>query len=627
MHPTRGKFSSRVLHKQVRLSAWHAHGDVQHRRSSHRQTVIHMRRLSGIVWQSGAAAGRDAEECLPCPTNTSTERAAYTIADCLCDKGSHYTVGGGACAECPRGADCSARSMALSESRLWVLAIDATAQISSMCDGTQGADRNDLADQCCPGALCTATSSDAYCKKPLRTAPCMQGRLCEAPGAARVQRGASAALALVVIMLVFRVLCFLAMILYFQCDARRREGIHNAGRGKYVVGQAKIMIGYLQVLTAISTVYARAPFPKFLVDYISFFNIVNVDVFYLFPVASCRLNVRFLDRFALHMGLLPLLIVAAMCAHAVHAAIQKQNTEETRAVRSKVITFIILLLYPAWQHLASRSFAAQACSPRRKTQTFFLDEDEITCFGSTHAVYISIAVVFMLLYCAGIPVVVFFILRRNRNKLFDTKAEGHADTLLALGGLYQQYEEPYWYFQVPDMLMRISVAGALCLIAEGPTQIVIGRIMHRFWLLLIVKTAPYVHVAEDLARISATLALTLTSLISLCFVMDGTGEERYFSHDVLGAMLVIINTACLLHQFVLFIAEARNEKRSKSKSALHQVVPAKDSRSDEAASKVQSDKIVKDAKKDVDMRNGSAEDEIGNSDDMIRAEKVRDWAL
>lgn len=70
----------------------------------------------------------------------------------------------------------------------------------------------------------------------------------------------------------------------------------------------------------------------------------------------------------------------------------------------------------------------------------------VTCHTGRHAVFEGLAVLFMLLYVAGVPVAVFVALWWNREHLNDESSLRHDAIKYEFGALYRQYTPQFWYF-------------------------------------------------------------------------------------------------------------------------------------------------------------------------------------
>jgi hypothetical protein len=85
--------------------------------------------------------------------------------------------------------------------------------------------------------------------------------------------------------------------------------------------------------------------------------------------------------------------------------------------------------------------------------------------GVSHTVFISMCLLFLLLFCIlvgpscadvfGIPVAIMLTLRKNRKALYEESHPDHEKVMYSLGGLYSQYEEKFWWFEMVIIMHKM----------------------------------------------------------------------------------------------------------------------------------------------------------------------------
>ena len=58
-------------------------------------------------------------------------------------------------------------------------------------------------------------------------------------------------------------------------------------------------------------------------------------------------------------------------------------------------------------------------------------------------------------YIVGLPFGMFLVLYKNRKHLFDVASKEHERVKASFGGLYLQYEEEYWWFEMVVVLEKM----------------------------------------------------------------------------------------------------------------------------------------------------------------------------
>ena len=85
----------------------------------------------------------------------------------------------------------------------------------------------------------------------------------------------------------------------------------------------------------------------------------------------------------------------------------------------------------------------------------YLSNDlSIVCFVDEHASMVVVGAAFIFLYIAGIPLLMFLLLWRNRSALWDEKHPRHEEMLFELGSLYTSCE---LFRSLHDFILKLSV--------------------------------------------------------------------------------------------------------------------------------------------------------------------------
>jgi hypothetical protein len=153
-------------------------------------------------------------------------------------------------------------------------------------------------------------------------------------------------------------------------------------------------------------------------------------------------NVRFFDRFMLHMMFPVMVVITCMIAFAVarmctpsgpsHAYSLMRINEST----SKIIVLVFLLLYPG---LSTKVFQMMKCVSIDGIEGQLLVQDySITCNEGEHVYYGVLAGIGLCVYVIGIPLVMFLLLWWNHRHLHDTKSHRHGWVNTVLGSVFLQ---------------------------------------------------------------------------------------------------------------------------------------------------------------------------------------------
>jgi hypothetical protein len=105
----------------------------------------------------------------------------------------------------------------------------------------------------------------------------------------------------------------------------------------------------------------------------------------------------------------------------------------------------------------------------------------------------------------------------NRNALHSVSHSKHDELVFEMGGLYLMYEANYWYFQIITMLYKMMMTGALSVITPGsPVQQLIGCFVAQGYMLICLKTQPFILDRDDLASNVSNIVMVVTLFLCLC---------------------------------------------------------------------------------------------------------------
>ena len=103
------------------------------------------------------------------------------------------------------------------------------------------------------------------------------------------------------------------------------------------------------------------------------------------------------------------------------------------------------------------------------------------------------------------------------------------------------------------ILQKMIMTGAMCVVAQGSSvQLLIAIMVMLFYMLLVLKTAPFKEDSEDWSAFVACVALTLTTIGGFALVTDKATDRTYES-AVLAVILIGINLACLGTDFIIVL--------------------------------------------------------------------------
>ena len=109
------------------------------------------------------------------------------------------------------------------------------------------------------------------------------------------------------------------------------------------------------------------------------------------------------------------------------------------------------------------------------------------------------------------------------------------------------------WFEMAVMIEKMVMTGAMCVVAQGSSvQLLIAILIMQFYMLLVLKTAPYEADSEDWTAFIACVALTLTTIGGFALFTDDPTQRTYES-TVLTIVLIGINAVCFTLDILIVI--------------------------------------------------------------------------
>jgi hypothetical protein len=103
------------------------------------------------------------------------------------------------------------------------------------------------------------------------------------------------------------------------------------------------------------------------------------------------------------------------------------------------------------------------------------------------------------------------------------------------------------------MIEKMVMTGAMCVVAQGSSvQLLIAILVMQFYMLLVLKTAPYEANSEDWSAFIVCVALTLTTIGGFALFTDDPTQRTYES-TVLTIILIGINAVCFTLDILIVI--------------------------------------------------------------------------
>jgi hypothetical protein len=356
----------------------------------------------------------------------------------------------------------------------------------------------------------------------------------------------------------------------------------------------KILVTFLQVLSQIHTVY-EIPYPEAFVIFVQRLAFVNLDLIDVMRV-GCVARINFYGKlFAVTLvpiALSALLYVLARCRQAV------------RNTCTKAFLLLTFVIFPSVSTTVLRAFPCRDFDGDYGSR---LKADySIDCNASDRPGYVFYAVLMMIVYPIGIPVLYATLLWTQRKKVCPEKGEWtklcgcgfkisfrswtwhfgmpkvypppslsvaeeenllkvrddmlsdksddtHA-TLRSTQFLFKEYEPRFWWFEVFECVRRLMLTGGTVFFLEGSaTQVAAGIIVALISIHVYADTHPFIDKKDDRLAMAAQWSIFFTLFSGLLLKTKVPSDDGY--DGALGGLLIFVNATVIVVAVGIFVYE------------------------------------------------------------------------
>jgi len=277
----------------------------------------------------------------------------------------------------------------------------------------------------------------------------------------------------------------------------------------------------------------------------------NLDVFYFFGNFKCQVNTNYKAAFEAHMRMPLILLAVVLTSYFVALLLKKllccsccQTMYDARTLRSrllKLINMIVFVMYPGLGIRIFRVFATRQYGD----YSYLIADLEIRTDSKEYKEMYTSAWLWMCLYVLAIPLAYFFMLLLNRKYIKmdpdDTHHfipdEHHAKVIMvraSYGAIYSSFKRKYYYFELVEMVRKITLVGALILLGEGGagTQLFVGIIICFFYVFIGALFQPLKKKTDQMLQYVTSIQLFSTLCTGLLLRnrmferMQGIGDEK-----------------------------------------------------------------------------------------------------
>ena len=335
----------------------------------------------------------------------------------------------------------------------------------------------------------------------------------------------------------------------------------------------KILISYLQIMSLLSQ-NLNLKWPDFINNIVTGFDFVNLDIFSISGHdIACSFNTNYYNTLILYIITIPVILLCTTISYFLALFVSKRK----KAITDKYIYCLVLIIFLVYPSVGSSMLKIYKCEEIEGV--WYLSEDLTQqCFTDIWTFYAIIAGVFGFIYIIGIPLLFYFIMKKNLDLLFysnkdqpkhashdshdpqqineiveiktDEKLEKRAKQFAyRYGFLYMGYENKYWWFELVEMMKKIILLATVIYLDESATRVLIAMLMCFGYLGYISYNKPLKYDDDDYLNVLSAAELFLMLLCGLILEVKLDVQDTYNEYAFQGFMFVLLTGVLVIGNY------------------------------------------------------------------------------
>ena len=543
---------------------------------------------------SATAGATGSHECQKCPDGTDGSRLAGYRA-CPCQPGHYRLDRFGPCLSCRSspGVDCRNDVRVLLPGYWWGFASEEHRQAfeqataSMLREDVQGQSAAALAVNppvyACPQASACQGGVGAACATGYEGVLCSEcadgyfewlGKCSECPS-----RGLAALFTLLIA-------CGLALLFAFVLWQNFKvvsiaDGLRESF-AMQVVGKAKIVLSYLVVIAALYTVLSSVRWPNSYRRFLGALQFVSANPMKMLMPACLNSDwqVDSYQAMTIAVALPPAVLTLLALLYRTHlwrrgATASGRDRERLLAGYLRSGMLIVFLLYPivcgaCFKILLPCNTVCTDQADPSSCASYLQGDYSVECSGARFERHRRVAAAFGLVYAAGVPLVLLWLLVRERPWTAGTaSAAAVPPWSLAMRFFYEDYQPRFFFWELIDMVRKLLLTSIIMFVGQADyTQLAVGTVLATVALVLHSIFWPF----ED--RISNRLQFVALASIAGIYIVGGKlhaeqndGASSQQDQEGLGVLLILVSLLTVIGLVAVITLHAhlawRNRRRTK----------------------------------------------------------------
>lgn len=296
----------------------------------------------------------------------------------------------------------------------------------------------------------------------------------------------------------------------------------------------KVALGFVQIVSNIA--FLETPWPADVKTFFNYFNIANLDFFQGAGV-KCIATTDTFDKMVVMSSLVPVGFIAIFLFYYLPLYLRLPRNKRGQTLKKilrvkfwKLIFFTLFLAYPTVSRIILRTLVCKEINGK----SYLLTDMKLQCpselgdqedavddvpgsYSDRYRSMFPFAIILSIIYPIGIPLAIAF----EINKYAKRKRLTDANVMARLGFFYGGYHVTQWWFEMCDMVHKLSVTSLIFFIPyDSGYQMKVAVLILGTYMGMLLRISPYIRKSDDRLHLLAQNWLMLLVLAGEIFTYD-----------------------------------------------------------------------------------------------------------
>lgn len=327
-----------------------------------------------------------------------------------------------------------------------------------------------------------------------------------------------------------------------------------------ILARLKIVIGFYQVSSSTFGSFSYIKWPGPILAMTVYARIVQLNLLQIVPINCIKYSMKtdaytqfmasvIVTGSAITIGILSKYLIEWFTSKKLSEDERKYKIEQYKYTSYRFVSLVIFITYPSTCYHVFQMLpdtCHEICSYDEHNCRSYLRADySVECDTTRHKIYGNLSRL-AIAYCAGIPLVVLFMLWRSLKKTDSTFLQNYSFMRGVLRFMYENYSADCWFWEVVELFRKIFFSAVLLLLsAEGRTSLGMTAMFSGLYSILFAFCKPmndtFEHWLQLISLMASSVNLTIGMLLQIPKNEISSGVNQEVDDLIITIILVSSN--------------------------------------------------------------------------------------